>query len=79
MTRFEQRGCELQMDSASVQEAVRNFSYSCNVCCTKGVRISCDRCAIAFTHENVRAALQDIEEERYAKEVERAKMQKRML
>lgn len=78
MTGFERKGCELQMECESVRQAVKTFEYSCNVCCMKGVRITCDRCAIAATHENVVAAIQDFEEERRRKEVERAKAQKLM-
>jgi len=78
MTGFERRGCEFQMDSRTVSEAVKNFAYSCKVCCNKGVRISCDRCAIAVTHENVVAAIRDAEEEYRKREVESVKAQKRM-
>lgn len=76
MTGFERKGCELQMGCESVRQAVKTFEYSCNVCCMKGVRISCNRCAIAVTHENVVAAIQDFEEERRKKEIERAKARK---
>lgn len=78
MTGFERKGCEIQMDSQTVSQAVKNFAYSCEVCCNRGIRISCDRCAIAFTHENVVAAILDAEEERRKQEVERAKAQKRL-
>ena len=78
MTGFERKGCEIQMDAQTVPQAVRNFEYSCKVCCTRGIRISCDRCAIAVTHENVVAAILDAEEERRKQEVERAKAQKRL-
>ena len=78
MTGFERRGCEFQMNSRTVSEAVKNFAYSCKVCCNKGVRISCDRYAIAVTHENVVAAIRDAEEEYRTREVESVKAQKRM-
>lgn len=77
MTGFERRGCELQMDCQTVSEAVRNFNYSCKVCCNRGIRISCDRCAIAVTHENVVADICDAEEARRKAEVERIKSHKR--
>ena len=51
MTKFEQRGVELQQEACSSQDADRKFSYSCNVCCTRGLRIECDRCAIRATHD----------------------------
>ena len=78
MTGFERKGCEFQMNSSTVAEAVKNFAYSCKVCCSRGIRISCDRCAIAVTHENVVAAIRDAEEERRRVEVERVKAQKRL-
>lgn len=76
MTGFERRGCEIQMDSQTVPEATRNFEYSCRVCCNRGIRIDCDRCAIAIAHENVVAAILDTEEELRRKEVERIKARK---
>lgn len=51
MTKFEQRGVELQVESGSKREAERKFSYSCDVCCSRGLRIECDRCAIKATHD----------------------------
>lgn len=76
MTGFERKGCEIQMDSQTVSQAVKNFAYSCEVCCNRGIRISCDRCAIAVTHENVVAFILDSEEERRRREVERIKARK---
>ncbi len=78
MTGFERKGCEIQMDSRTVSQAVKNFAYSCEVCCNRGIRISCDRCAIAVTHENVVAAILDSQEELRKREVERVKAQKRL-
>lgn len=51
MTKFEQRGVELQMESGSKREADRRFCYSCDVCCSRGLRIVCGRCAIKATHD----------------------------
>lgn len=76
MTGFEAKGCELQMGSQTVQQAVKNFEISCKICCNRGICISCDRCAIAATHENIVAAIKDAEEVRRHQEVERAKAQK---
>lgn len=58
LTKFEQVGVNYQLDSASKQEANRNFRYSCRVCCNRGMRIECDRCAISATHDAVVAALE---------------------
>ena len=51
MTKFEQIGVDLQYDAMSKSDAVRKFRYSCTVCCTRGMHIECDRCAIRATHE----------------------------
>ena len=50
MTKFEQIGIDYQYDATNIQEAKKFFTYSCNYCCSKGMKISCDRCAIANTH-----------------------------
>lgn len=51
MTKFEQIGVELQYDACSLHQSSKNFQYSCRVCCERGMRIECDRCAIRATHE----------------------------
>ena len=51
MTKFEQVGVDLQYDAMSVRDAVTSFRYSCKVCCRRGMRIDCDRCAIRATHD----------------------------
>ena len=51
MTKFEQRGVGLQVESGSKREAERKFGYSCDVCCSRGLRLECDRCAIKATHD----------------------------
>ena len=78
MTGFENKGCELQMECDSVYQAVKAFEYSCKVCCAKGVRVTCDRCAIAAVHENVVSAIRDFEDERRHKEAQRAQAQRLM-
>ena len=50
MTKFEQVGVNMQYDSATKEMARKKFSRSCKCCCHKGMRIDCDRCAIAETH-----------------------------
>lgn len=57
MTAFDDKGCQLQMESETMSEAQRRFEYSCECCCTKGRRIPCDRCPIAATHEAVMKSL----------------------
>lgn len=61
MTKFEQVGISYQLDADSVHEAARYFEYSCRVCCERGIRISCDSCAIRVIHEQTVAALNDSE------------------
>ncbi len=58
MTRFEQVGVNLQYDAVSVRQAKKSFKYSCDVCCCKGIRLTCDRCAIATTHAMVVAGFE---------------------
>jgi len=66
MTRFEEIGAELQGGCATIDQAVKTLNYSCSLCAMKGVKISCDRCAIAVAHEQVCAILLDIEEAKLA-------------
>ncbi len=58
MTKFETIGVELQHDSEDSRESVKRFLYSCRVCCTKGIHLECDRCAIAATHKMMLASFQ---------------------
>ena len=58
MTKFEQVGVNLQYDAVSVRHANKNFKYSRDTCCSKGMRIECERCAIAATHAMVVAYFQ---------------------
>ena len=57
MTKFEQIGVQYQHDARDKCEAARSFRYSCRVCCDRGMRIECDRCAIAITHAATVAAM----------------------
>ena len=59
MTKFEQVGINYQYNASNIQEANKSFSYSCNCCCNKGMRIDCDRCAIAHVHNLVVACFND--------------------
>lgn len=58
MTKFEQIGVNYQYEAESKQQANRSFRYSCDCCCQRGMRIDCDRCAIACAHSLVIAALE---------------------
>ncbi len=61
MTKFEQIGINIQLGAVSKEDAIKKFSYSCNVCCHKGMHIDCDRCAIAVTHNQLIAIFDDKE------------------
>ena len=50
MTKFEQKGIQLQYSAATKEYAQKVFSYSCDCCCNKGMRIDCDRCSINSVH-----------------------------
>lgn len=56
MTKFEQVGVNHQYSADNKEGALRNFQYSCDYCCTRGMHISCDHCAIAVVHSLVIAA-----------------------
>ena len=59
MTKFEQIGVNYQYDANNISEANKSFNYSCQCCCNKGMRIDCDRCAIAHVHNLVVACFND--------------------
>ena len=59
MTKFERVGVNFQYDARDIDEANKSFAYSCECCCTKGMRIDCDRCAIAHMHNLVVAYFND--------------------
>lgn len=59
MTKFEQVGVNYQYDAATIEQANKSFEYSCACCCHKGMRIKCDRCAIACAHNLVVACFSD--------------------
>lgn len=56
MTKFEQTGINFQYSSGTKDDAIRNFRRSCECCCTRGLHIECDNCAIAAVHSLVIAA-----------------------
>lgn len=57
MCKFETVGTEKQYESASKYEADRNFRISCNICCSHGMHLECDKCAIEVAHSLVIASL----------------------
>lgn len=57
MTKFETIGVQAQLDAESTQDALRHFKWSCNCCCYRGMKLDCDRCAIAYTHREMLAIL----------------------
>lgn len=59
MTKFEQIGVERQLESDTKAAALYNFKHSCKVCCYRGMKIDCDRCAIAFTNSEVVACFEE--------------------
>jgi hypothetical protein len=61
MTKFEQIGINIQLDSISKEDALKRFTRSCLLCCHKGMRINCDHCAIATTHRQLLAIFADKE------------------
>ena len=59
MTKFEQVGVNYQNNAESKEQANRSFRYSCECCCTRGMHIECDRCAIAVAHNLTIAAFEN--------------------
>lgn len=61
MTKFEQVGINHQYDANSKHDAHRAFARSCHVCCSRGLQLDCDKCAIAQAHSLVVAIFDDME------------------
>jgi hypothetical protein len=61
MTKFEQTGINMQYNSATKEIAINKFSRSCECCCSKGLHIDCDRCAIETVHRLVIASFESLE------------------
>ena len=59
MTKFEQVGVNMQYESTTKEIAQQKFSRSCECCCNKGLRINCDRCAIATVNQLVVASFEN--------------------
>lgn len=61
MTKFERIGVNYQNEAESKKQAQKSFAYSCNCCCTKGIRIDCNKCAIAQAHHLTIACFETID------------------
>ena len=49
---FLEKGCELQFNSRTADEAVSKFEKSCELCSTRpGLWISCKACGIKVAHK----------------------------
>jgi hypothetical protein len=59
MIKFERVGVNFQYEATSIEQANKSFKYSCECCCNKGIRLDCDRCAIAHAHNLVVAYFDD--------------------
>lgn len=59
MTKFERIGVNHQFDARSIEEANKAFENSCKCCCNKGIRLTCDRCSISYTHDLICAYFSD--------------------
>lgn len=53
MSSFEQRGVDIQLNARTQDHAKESFERSCDICCLRGLRIDCDRCAIRVVHERL--------------------------
>ena len=63
MTKFEQIVINFQHNAYTKEDAKRYFDYSCTCCCMRGMRIECDRCAIACAHKHVVATFDSQDKE----------------
>lgn len=59
MRKFEQIGVNYQYTAATKEAAIKSFNISCNICCYKGMRIECDRCAISEAHGLIMACFEE--------------------
>ena len=59
MTKFETVGINNLMNATNKETLINRFSWSCNCCCAKGMRIECDRCAIAYNYNILMAIFED--------------------
>lgn len=67
MTTFEEIGVKCQEKARNFWQAKKQFDWSCKLCCLKGMRIDCDRCHIAWAHDNVKKNVFPKQAEEYEK------------
>ncbi len=79
MTGFEERGVQLQMACETEAQAMRTFNHSCRLCAEKGLRIRCDRCAIAVANEQVCDAIRSCAEYRRQEAIKRNQLKKALV
>lgn len=63
MCKFETIGVERQYSSVTREDANRNFRISCNICCSRGMHLECDRCAINVAHDLMIATYNNLTKE----------------
>jgi hypothetical protein len=51
MIKFEQIGINKQQTAETKAEALKYFNTSCSICCYRGIKLNCDKCAIKVAHE----------------------------
>ena len=61
--KFIQNSINKQQEAVTKKEALKMFSLSCNICCTRGIQIQCEQCPIKAAHELTMSVLDDIEKE----------------
>lgn len=59
MTKFEQRGKYFQETAYSMEDAIRKFKISCDICCYQGKHLDCDNCIIDNAHKQIVAYFAD--------------------
>jgi hypothetical protein len=60
--KFVQISKNLQDACSTPEDAKRAFATSCNICCSRGIKMDCDRCPVKAHHELVVAVMADLEE-----------------
>ena len=64
MTYFESIGVKKQHSAMSARKANEEFARSCNICCSQGKDINCDKCAIASAHNDIITCVYNQKQER---------------
>lgn len=58
---FFEKGADIQYRSLTVEQANKNYEKSCNICCSLGFRMRCERCPIEGAHNLVVSTLKKLE------------------